>query len=61
MLIIMLPFLGGILVFWELWRNHVVNCEEMKLCKNLGLNVKLKNDESKFSPMMTAKWEEKVV
>ena len=21
---------GGILVFWELWQNHVVNSEEMK-------------------------------
>ena len=30
----------------------------MKLCKILGLNVKLKNDESKFLPIMTVKWEE---
>ena len=40
---------------------HVVNCEEMELCKILGLNVKLKNDKSKFSPIMTVKWEEKVL
>ena len=20
--------MGGILVFWELWQNHVVDCEE---------------------------------
>ena len=33
----------------------------MKLCKILGLNVKLKNDESKSSPIMTVKWEEKVL
>ena len=33
----------------------------MKLCKILGLNVKLKPDESKFSPIMTVKWEEKVL
>ena len=43
-----LMLMGGILVFWESWQNHVVNCEEMKLCKIFGLNVKLKNDESKF-------------
>ena len=30
-------------------------CEEMKLCKILDLNVKLKNDENKFSPIMTVK------
>ena len=51
----------GILVFWESLRNHLVNCEEMKYCKILGLNVKLKNDESKFSSIMTVKWEEKVL
>ena len=39
----------------------VINCVEMKLCKILGLNVKLENDESKFSPIMTVKWEEKVL
>ena len=33
----------------------------MKLCKILGLNVKLKNDESKSSPIMTVKWKEKVL
>ena len=33
---------------------------EIKLYEILGLNVKLKNDESKFSPTMTVKWEEKV-
>ena len=52
---------GGILVFWESWRNHVVNWEEMILCKILGLNVKLKNDKSKSSPIMTVKWEEQVL
>ena len=50
--------MGGILVFWESRQNHVVDCEEMKLCKFLGLNMKLKNDESKFLPIMTVKWEE---
>ena len=49
----------GILVFWESGRNHVVNCEEIKLCKILGLDVKLKNDESNFSLIMTVKWEGK--
>ena len=34
----------GVPVFWELWRNHVVNCEEMELCNIL----KLKNNEPKF-------------
>ena len=33
----------------------------MKLCEISGLNVKLKNDEGKFSPIMTVKWEEKVL
>ena len=33
----------------------------MKLCKIFGLNVKLKNDKSKFSPIMTVKWEENVL
>ena len=33
----------------------------MKLCKLLGLNVKLKNDERKFSPEITVKWEESVL
>ena len=51
----------GVLVFWESWQDRVVNCEEMKLCKILGLNVKLKNDESKILPIMTVKWEEKVL
>ena len=53
--------LWGMLVFCESWRNHVVNCEEMKLGKILGLNVKLKNDESNSSSMMTVMWEEKVL
>ena len=52
--------MGGILVFWESWQNHVVNCEEMKLSEILGLNVKLKNDERKFLQIMTIKREEKV-
>ena len=33
----------------------------MKLCKILGPNVKLKHDESVFSPIMTVQWEEKVL
>ena len=33
----------------------------MKFGKILGLNVKLKNDESKFSITMTVKGEEKVL
>ena len=33
----------------------------MKLSKVLGLSVKLKNDESRFSPVMTVKWEETVL
>ena len=41
--------------------KHVVNCEEMKLCTIVGLDVKLKNDESKFLPKMTVKWEKKVL
>ena len=53
--------MGGILVIWERWRNHVVNWEEMRVGKILSLNVKLKNDESKFLPIMTVKWEEKVL
>ena len=43
------------------WNRDVVNREEMKLCKILGLKVELKNDKSKFSPIMTFKWEEKVL
>ena len=39
----------------------MVNCEEMKLHKILGLNVRMKNDVSKVSPIMTVKWEEKVL
>ena len=50
--------LGGILVFWESRLNHVVNCEEIKLCKILALNVKLKKSESKILPIVTVKWEE---
>ena len=42
-------------------QNHVGNCEEVKLCKILGLNVKLKSDESKFLPIMTVKWGKKVL
>ena len=56
-----MKYMGGNMVFWESWRNHVDNCEEIKLGKILGLNVKLKNDESKFSVIMTGKWEEKVL
>ena len=33
----------------------------MMLCKILGLNVKLKNYQSKVLPIMTVKWEEKVL
>ena len=33
----------------------------MKLRKILGVNVKLKNERRKFSPIMTVKWEEKVL
>ena len=43
---------GGILVFWESLQNHAFNCEEMKLSKILGLNVKLKYGKSKVSPAM---------
>ena len=41
--------------------GHLVNCEEMKLCKILGLNVKLENYESIFSPIMTVKREENLL
>ena len=41
--------------------GHLVNCEEMKLCKILGLNVKLKNYKSIFSPIMTVKREENLL
>ena len=34
---------------------------EMKLYKIVGLNVKLKNEDSKLSPTMTVKWEEKML
>ena len=54
------PFQWGILVFWESWRNSVVNCGEIELCKCLGLNVKLENDKSKFSQIMTVKWEKRL-
>ena len=50
-----------ILVFWEAWWNHAFNGEEMKLFKILCLDVKLKNDESKFSPIMTVKCEEQMI
>ena len=33
----------------------------MNVSKILGLNVKQKNDESKFLLIMTVKWEEKVL
>ena len=33
----------------------------MKLYKILDLKVKLKTDEIKFQPIMTVKWEEKVL
>ena len=56
-----LKYMGGILVLSESLQNHVVNCEEMRLCKILGLKVKLKNDESKFLLKMTVKWEDKVL
>ena len=35
--------------------------EEMNLFKILGLNGKLRNDKSKLSPIMTVRWEEKVL
>ena len=34
--------------------NHVVNCEEIK---DLGSNLKLKNDERKISQIIIVKWE----
>ena len=34
---------------------------EMKLYKIVGLNEKLKNEDSKLSPTMTVKWEEKML
>ena len=33
----------------------------MKLCKLLGLNVNLKNEESKCSQIITIMWKEKVL
>ena len=50
-----------ILILSESLQNHVVNCEETRLCKILGLNVKFRNDESQFSLKLTAKWEDKVL
>ena len=41
----------GILVFWEAWQKHFVKCDEMKVCKILDLNLKVKTDESKFWPL----------
>ena len=35
--------------------------EEMNICKILGLNLKLKNDERKYSSIMTVKLEENVL
>ena len=42
---------GGVLVFWEAGQKHIINCEEMKLCKILDLNVKVKTDERKYWPI----------
>ena len=42
---LLLSQLIGTISFWESWRNHLVNCEEINICKILGSNVKLKNDE----------------
>ena len=56
-------FIGDGGAYWSLlesWQNHVVNCKEIKLCKILGLNVKLRNDVSRFSPIITVKSEEKL-
>ena len=56
------------IVFWGAYWSFG-NCDEtmfltvkkIKLSKILGLNVKLKDDKSKFLPIMTVKWEEKVL
>ena len=40
--------LGCILVFWEEWQNHIVECEEITLSKIFDWNAKLKTDKSKY-------------
>ena len=59
---ILLGILGANTFSWESWRNHVINCEEMNLCKILGLNVKIKTDLSNILPiiLIIVKWEVKV-
>ena len=47
-----------ILVFQNRGKTMFVNCEEMKLRISLGLNVKMKTDESKLLPVATVKWED---
>ena len=50
--------LGGELLFWEAWQNHIVKCEGMKFCKILDFNVKVKDDKSEFLPIITDKCED---
>ena len=40
----------------KLWQSHVINCEGMEL---LDLNLKVKNNESNFLPLISVEWKEK--
>ena len=58
--------MDSIYIYAVQWPNQIMttwgaywsfgNCDKTKI---FGLNVKLKNDKSKFSPIMTVKWKEK--
>ena len=51
--------LGAYWSFGNLDKTMLLTVNEIKLCKILGLNVKLKNDDCNFLPMMTVKWEKR--
>ena len=44
-----------------LWRNHVVSCEEIKLCTIFLLNVMMETGKRKFLLIMEVKLEDKVL
>ena len=54
-------YTGGILFFLELWEAMLLNVKQWVFEKFWVLNVKLQNDERKFSPIITSKWEEMVL
>ena len=53
--------MGGVLGILGIVTKPCCNCKEMKLSNFFGLNVRVMNDMSKCPPMMTVKWEEKVL